>query len=196
MNKNKISKLLAVFMALVMMAAVTMLATACKSSEVSEEPEEETEEVYESGIDATQIGEFETTDLNGNTVTQDIFKEADLTLVNFWATYCGPCIEEMPELQALSEEYSGRVTVLGVVCDMEDLNDSELNKEAEDITAGQGVKFASVIPQGSLYDIAYSLNYVPTTVIVDKEGNIVGEPVVGADIEAYKKIIDDYLAGN
>ena len=184
----------AILAALVMIAAASVLITSCGSTGAEGTEGEETDKSYESGIEATQIGAFDTTDLQGNSVTQDVFQEADLTLVNFWGTFCGPCIREMPELQALAEEYAGRVTVLGVISDMEDLSDSDTKDEAEEITTGQGVKFSNVIPQGSLKDIADSLQFVPTTVIVDKDGNFVGSPVVGADIEGYRKVIEDYFA--
>lgn len=184
----------AILAALVMIAAASVLITSCGSTGAEGAEGEETDKSYESGIEATQIGAFDTTDLQGNSVTQDVFQEADLTLVNFWGTFCGPCIREMPELQALAEEYAGRVTVLGVISDMEDLSDSDTKDEAEEITTGQGVKFSNVIPQGSLKDIADSLQFVPTTVIVDKDGNFVGSPVVGADIEGYRKVIEDYFA--
>ena len=186
----------AILAALVMIAAASVLITSCGSTGAEGAEGEETDKSYESGIEATQIGAFDTTDLQGNSVTQDVFQEADLTLVNFWGTFCGPCIREMPELQALAEEYAGRVTVLGVISDMEDLSDSDVKEEAEEITTGQGVKFANVVPQGSLKDIADSLQFVPTTVIVDKDGNFVGSPVVGADIEGYKNVIDDYFENN
>ena len=194
---KRILSLAAVLALIVMLAAAT---TACGNAGGSEPAETETAE--ESSNDAgnesgtLQVGAFETTDLQGNTVTEDILQEADLTLINYWATYCGPCYAEMPDLQALADDYEGRVTVLGVVTDMQDLKDSSLMEAAEKFTTEQGTSFTNVIPQGGLLELAYSLEYVPTTIIVDKDGVAVGSPIVGANIEGYRKVIDDYFAAH
>lgn len=61
------------------------------------------------------VNVFSTTDLEGNTVTNDIFSQADLTVVNFWGTFCNPCINEMPELAKWNEEMPDNVQMLSLI---------------------------------------------------------------------------------
>ena len=70
------------------------------------------------------FGNFETVTLEGETVTQEIFAEADLNMVNIWGTFCGPCIREMPELGELSDEYADKgVQIIGMLTDVTDPED-------------------------------------------------------------------------
>ena len=64
------------------------------------------------------FGAFESETLDGEKVTEEIFQQADLTMVNIWATFCGPCIQEMPDLAQLSEEYQDKgVQIIGLIGD-------------------------------------------------------------------------------
>lgn len=71
------------------------------------------------------VNVFSTTDLKGNTVTNDIFSQADLTVVNFWGTFCNPCINEMPELAKWNEEMPDNVQMLGAIVDVETVDSDE-----------------------------------------------------------------------
>ena len=71
------------------------------------------------------VNVFSTTDLEGNTVTNDIFSQADLTVVNFWGTFCNPCINEMPELAKWNEEMPDNVQMLGTIVDVETVDSDE-----------------------------------------------------------------------
>ena len=112
MKNGNYKKILAV-----MLAAVMVLCLAGCSGSSSDSDTEAAGSNSDNRI--TSIGEFASEDLQGNEITQDIFAEADVTLINFWATYCGPCISEMPELQKISEEYDGKVQVVGVITDVD-----------------------------------------------------------------------------
>ena len=70
---------------------------------------------------------FKTYDIDGNVVTQDIFKDFDLTMINIWGTYCSPCIREMPDLGEIHDEYKDRkVNVVGIVIDVQNNDGSVL----------------------------------------------------------------------
>ena len=71
------------------------------------------------------VNVFSTTDLEGNTVTNDILSQADLTVVNFWGTFCNPCINEMPELAKWNEEMPDNVQMLGAIVDVETVDSDE-----------------------------------------------------------------------
>ena len=114
---------------------------------------------------------FETKDLEGNACSsKDLFAMHDLTLVNIWATWCGPCIEEMPALEAIYEE--GEIGVVGIAVESEKQETAEL---AAEIAAELGVTYPNLRPtQEMIRDFLADVAYLPTTVFVDSEGKVVG----------------------
>ena len=144
----------------------------------------------------TQISEFDSTDLAGGQVTNEVLGDADLTMLNFWGTFCPPCIKEMPDLAKLEGEYDGRLQLIGVVMDVDFTKpDSNEYKSALEILSNAGAAFKNISPSGDIANYANSIQYVPTTIFVDPEGSIVGEPVIGANVDEYKKVIEGYLTG-
>ncbi|MBE5937729.1 MAG: TlpA family protein disulfide reductase [Lachnospiraceae bacterium] len=144
----------------------------------------------------TNIGQFSTTDIFGETVTQDIFAEYDLTLVNLFATWCGPCVQEMPELAQLQKDMRDKgVNVVAVVLDaaVNGVVDENAVDAAKEIVEMAEAEFTFMIPDatnlnGRLDDVTA----VPESFFVDKEGNIVGEPYVGArSYDDWKAIIEE-----
>ncbi|KNF08663.1 thioredoxin domain-containing protein [Gottschalkia purinilytica] len=143
--------------------------------------------------DIKKVPEFKAKDLKGKEVTEKIFQNNKLTMINVWATFCGPCISEMKDLQALYKDLKKEgVNIVGLIGDIE--ND-ETKKLAQDIIKNKGVEFTNIIPDKTLKDnILKSVPGFPTSIFIDKEGNIVGEPIVGArSKDEYKKIIMDVL---
>ena len=137
---------------------------------------------------------FDTVDLEGNAVnTRDFAAQYDLTLVNFWATWCGPCVSEMPELQSLNEEFSAatdgaRVGILGVWLDTESRSDMEA------VLDYTGARYPMVEFQSTMQN-SVALQYIPATIFLDKEGAIVGDPIVGAqDAAGWRTEIQARLA--
>lgn len=150
--------------------------------------------------DETVVGEvmpeFKTNDIMGNEVTSEIFGQSDLTVVNIWGTFCGPCIEEMPELAQLDEKYNGKVQFLGIVGDVDGIDDTEHIELAKTITEKAGVKFTNLVVNDDFEDFMEGIIAYPTTIFVDKFGNIVGEPIVGSDIDGTEKTIKSILNEN
>ncbi|WP_051540446.1 TlpA family protein disulfide reductase [Clostridium ihumii] len=138
--------------------------------------------------------EFNTKTIDGKKIDSSIFKENKLTMINIWATYCGPCIEEMPDIQKLYEEVEGeKINVIGIISDTPDKDNEEV---AKSILSKKGVKFQNIIPDETIKNgILSDIQGVPTTIFVDNEGKVVGEVLVGANNkEDYKKAIEDRLA--
>lgn len=149
--------------------------------------------------DQTNVGDrmpdFTTTDLDGNTVTQDIFSEKDLTVVNVWGTFCNPCIGEMPELGKWADEMPENVQIIGFVSDITGSDDGEHLDLARKITEKAGVHFKNLITGDPQFNGFMSgIVGVPTTFIVDSQGNILGDPIVGAHVEDYKKAVEENLS--
>lgn len=139
--------------------------------------------------------EFKTTDTNGNEVTEKIFADKDITMVNVWGTFCGPCINEMPELQRIYESLPKNANLIGIAADVpEGMKDGVDNiKYIEEQT---GVKYTNLVLDDSLMNFVRIFPGVPATIFVDRDGNIIGDLVMGANIEAYiqnlQKVLTDW----
>ncbi|WP_448861469.1 redoxin domain-containing protein [Dorea sp.] len=153
----------------------------------------EEQEIGENGF-PVNMPQFTTKDMDGNKVTNDIFAEYDLTVVNFWATYCNPCIDELPELAEWKKELPDNVNLIGLLVDVDEKG-SEQYKLAEKIISQTGADYQHLIATEEFDDIISNLVGVPTTFFVDSTGKIIGEPFAGADVSAYKQTVEDYLNG-
>ena len=144
---------------------------------------------------AMPVPAFTTEDLDGNEVTESILKDKDVTMINIWGTFCPPCIEEMPELAKLSASLPENAQIIGILCDVS-LNDKSALQDAKSIVSKAGTNYPCLLLNDSLTDYLSQFMYVPTTIFVDSEGNQIGEPVVGADFNAYteclRKVIGDW----
>lgn len=148
---------------------------------------------------ADGFGVFTASDLSGATQTEAIFSQASLSLVNIWATYCQPCLAEMPDLGALAEEYAGKgVQIIGIPSDIfdahghVDADQLDLAQEIVDITSAS---YTHLIAGHDLQEsILSQVMYVPTTYFVDKDGNILGEAYVGMRSKAdWQQLIEEHL---
>ena len=174
---------------------------ACSSSQDSSSEESSSsdssgttkQETSENGF-PVNMPEFSTTDMDGNKVTNDIFADYDLTVVNFWATYCNPCIDELPELAEWKKELPNNVNLIGLLVDVDEKG-SDQYKLAEKIIKETGADYQHLLATEEFDDLISDLVGVPTTFFVDSTGKIIGEPFAGADVDAYKQTVEDYLNG-
>ena len=169
---------------------------ACSSSEDSSSSDSSgttKQETSENGF-PVNMPEFSTTDMDGNKVTNDTFADYDLTVVNFWATYCNPCIDELPELAEWKKELPNNVNLIGLLVDVDEKG-SDQYKLAEKIIKETGADYQHLIATEEFDDMISNLVGVPTTFFVDSTGKIIGEPFAGADVNAYKQTVEDYLNG-
>ena len=145
---------------------------------------------------------FEGKDLDGNTVKSDeLFSENAVTLVNFWFTTCNPCVGELADLDALNKELAQKGgTLIGVNTFTLD-GDKAAISEAKDVLEKKGATYRNVYfdSDGEAGKFTANIFAYPTTYVVDRNGNIVGEPIVGAitetkQAEMLKKLIDQAIA--
>lgn len=144
------------------------------------------------------LSTFTAQDLEGNTVTQEVLEGHTLTMVNVWATFCGPCISEMPELGELSAEYADQgVQIIGMVSDVwtsDGAIDPDQVALAQEIADTTGADYLHIIPGEDLYGLLAQINTVPTTFFVDETGRQVGSAYLGArNKESWQKILDQML---
>ena len=148
---------------------------------------------------ARLLSAFSTTDLEGDPADQSILEDYDLTVVNVWATYCTPCLQEMPDLGDLAEEYEDKgVQILGLVSDVLNsdgtLSDSQVEL-AREIVEETGADYRHLLPSEDLFGLLAQIYGVPTTFFVDREGTQVGYAYVSAMTrEQFVEIIDAALA--
>ena len=147
---------------------------------------------------------FEGKDLDGNTVKSDeLFSGNAVTVVNFWFTTCNPCVGELSELDALNKELAEKGgSLIGVNTFTLDGDEAAIS-EAKDVLAKKGATYQNVYfdSDGEAGKFTTNIFAYPTTYVVDRSGNIVGEPIVGAitekkQAETLQKLIEQALAAD
>ena len=147
---------------------------------------------------------FEGKDLDGNTVKSDeLFSANAVTVVNFWFTTCSPCVGELGDLDALNKELADKGgALIGVNAFTLDGDETAI-ADAKDVLAKKGATYQNVYFDSSSPAGAFTANIFafPTTYVVDRNGNIVGEPIVGAiteknQAETLQSLIDQAIAAD
>ena len=138
---------------------------------------------------------FEAQDLEGNTVTEAVFAESELTMVNVWATYCNPCLSEMPELGELAGEYSSdEFQIIGIVSDVQEGTDLEMTVYAATLVEQTGAAYPHLLLNESLFRAMLSdVSAVPTTFFVNEKGEVLDTVVGAMDKDSWKEKIDGLL---
>ena len=131
---------------------------------------------------------FETTDRSGNVYNENIFAGHKLTILNFWEPWCGPCVGEMPDLQKLYTNYSGKgLNIIGVYATQ------GMEEDVDSVLRSAGVTF-TILRYTGVFD-AFQTGYVPTTILVDGSGQVVGETIIGSQsYEEWEALIAEFLA--
>ena len=147
---------------------------------------------------------FEGKDLDGNTVkSNELFSANAVTVVNFWFTTCNPCVGELGELDALNKELANKGGALIGINSFTLDGDEKAIAEAKEVLAKKGATYQNIYfgSGGDAGKFVENVFAYPTTYVVDRSGNIVGEPIVGAvtgktQAEALQAQIDKALAAD
>ena len=135
------------------------------------------------------IGKFKTSDLDGNTVLEDVFARADYTVLNVWGTFCPPCIAELPELAQWAGNMPKGTQLVGLVVDVNDNRDAKGIAKAKRILSGAKADYLNLIANQDFSVFLKDVMFVPTTFIIDSKGKVVGSPIVGAKVDLYKEAL-------
>ncbi len=151
-----------------------------------------TPEVWE-GSEEGSVVSFETVDLDGNPIKSEaLFAQNKVTMINIWATTCGPCIEEMPELEEMNQEFKQKGgAIVGLVDDVW-VNNMKYLDEANSIVQDTGVTYTNLCAWDGFDDVLQSVA-TPTTYFVDSQGQIIGDPIMGAAPYEYRQRMEEYL---
>jgi thiol-disulfide isomerase/thioredoxin len=138
---------------------------------------------------SSDLTSFTTIDLNGETVTEDIFADYDITMVNVWATWCGPCVNEFPALGELKRQLPENYNLITICTDGNRDSSNALN-----ILSSNNADFTVLIPSEELENgFLSTVDAIPTTIFVDSNGNLVGSRQLGAPGFDEASIIDGYM---
>lgn len=152
--------------------------------------------VKEESKSSEKFPAFKAKTLDGEDISNDVFKDKKVTLVNFWFNGCAPCVRELPELQKLNDEIEKNGgQVIGVNTEAIEGDDDAI-KEAKDILKKQNIKYKNISldPSSDLGEYAGKIMSFPTSILIDKDGNIIGEPIVGGiDSEKIMKDVKDRI---
>lgn len=169
------------------------------NKEIALEPAENTSnEDNEEKEAAEAFGDFTATDLEGNEVTQDIFADAELTMVNIWGTFCGPCLREMPDIGEIAGEYADKgLQIIGIVIDVYNsdgtVSDSQI-ATAKEIVEKTKADYQHVIPSlDMMYNQLAAIYSIPETLFINKDGEIVGAYTGAKTKDKWIEIIDGIL---
>lgn len=136
---------------------------------------------------------FEGMDLDGNPVSSEVFSQSKLTMVNVWATYCNPCLREMPELGELAAEYdAAEFQIIGIVSDVMEGTDQS---QAEHLVQQTGANYPHLLLNESIYyALLTDVSGVPTTFFIDENGLVLGRVVGAKEKSVWEGIINELLA--
>lgn len=183
-------------------AATTSVETEAATEKASEKATEKETEKAEEGASSQKAAnfsvsegslEFTAENLALESVDSSIFAEKDLTVLNVWGTFCGPCINEMPELGEWQRELPENVQIIGLVADVAGKEDKEHIELANMILEKTNARFTNIIPNNDFAELLSGVVGVPTTFFINREGKIVGKPIVGAQVPKYKSFVEEYL---
>ncbi len=175
-----------------------------KLTELEKQHPEILNEETDANGDVQKFPSFEGKDLDGNEVKSDeLFSANAVTVVNFWFTTCSPCVGELGELDALNKELADKGgALIGVNAFTLDGDETAI-AEAKDVLAKKGATYQNVYfdSDGEAGKFTANIFAYPTTYVIDRNGNIVGEPIVGAiteknQAETLQKLIDQALAAD
>ena len=143
----------------------------------------------ESDKEDKKFPEFSAKTVSGEDISSDVFKDSKLTVVNVWGSWCGPCVQEIPELQKLYESMKDKdVNVIGLAQDA----GTDLDAVKEIIDKNK-VTYQNIVPEGATEDFVMSLMAFPTTFFVDSDRNIVGVIQGGRNLEAFTAAVEGVL---
>jgi thiol-disulfide isomerase/thioredoxin len=142
------------------------------------------------GIESTQIGKTVENFTTNNTFTGDAFEFDSLkgkyVLIDFWGTWCGPCIKEMPKVKAYQEKYKDKLIVLGV-------NQGDTKEQVEKFITPNDYTWTHLMNGKGDDDFVLKFNVAgfPTKFIIDPEGKILHRFV--GDSEESFAVLDGLL---
>ncbi len=180
--KSKITKKIVAGMLGVMLVAGVAVGCGSTSSGSStgSEVSVQTEAIAAEAKESSLLGKT----IDGQEFNQSDISNKDLTVVNFWSTICGFCVEELPDLAKIEQKLPENISLVTVCLD------GETDKTyAESILKETGFTGKTLISyEGSFNELVNQVQYTPTTIFLDSNGNVIGESLIGGQDDIYKSL--------
>ena len=180
---------------LISVLSAVLLCGCTKKNTVKNPAEEENAASTEKENSASNVVSFEGKDMDGNTFSAENCADSRLTMINVWATYCNPCLSEMPELGELTKEYEAEdFQLIGIVSDVLEGQEDESLEYALSLIEETGADYPHLLLNESLYKgLLTEVTAVPTTFFLNKDGEILDVIVGAMDKSKWKEKIDALL---
>lgn len=138
---------------------------------------------------------FSANTIEDEEMTSDIFADSKLTMLNIWATYCNPCLSEMPDLGEIAAAYDAEeFQLIGIVSDVMEGDDAENVDYAKELIEETGAAYPHLLLNESLYkNLVGAVDAVPTTFFVNQKGELLGYVRGAQKKEVWEEIIDGIL---
>lgn len=175
--------------------AASLLLTACGNETKDNQSSNESAVVSSSSSESEEtkrnIGEFKAQTVNGEEITNEVFADYDITMINIWATWCGPCINEIPDLGELYKNLPENFNLITICTDAKG-QEEDVKSFLED----KETNITVLVPDENINEfLNKNINAYPTSLFVDKNGNIIGKMLEGAPrenvAETYLNIINE-----
>lgn len=168
-----------------------MEATVIEEAEVSVEAEAVEEDAQE-----PYILTFEASTIEGDALTSEYLSRSKLTMLNVWATYCSPCLNEMPDLGEIAAAYdAAEFQIVGIISDVPEGSDEETIANAKALIQQTGANYPHLLLNQSLFsNLVGAVDAVPTTFFVNQRGELMGYLVGSYPKEDWEGIINELLA--
>ncbi|MCR5627967.1 MAG: TlpA family protein disulfide reductase [Lachnospiraceae bacterium] len=135
--------------------------------------------------------DFKTLSLDNEELTEDIFSDYDITIVYLWGTYCPTCIAEMGDFAEFYDNKPDNVNLVGLIADVYDGLDNNVS-EAEKILSDVDAEFINMRSSDSLYEVLSAFSYVPSFLLVNRDGYLIGTPYVGRGFDSAMEVLEQY----
>lgn len=172
----------------IVMFIISLMMTGCGLSQETQ-VNNENKAAIDNPTAGVSLEGIETEDYKGNKINHETFKNKKLTVLNLWGTWCGPCVEEMPDFEEVYKEYKDKdVQFIGLTIDSED-------EEVKALKEKLGITYTLVKNNDKLKELVTSkYDYVPVTLFVDQEGKIIEQFIAGGtNADGLKKVIEDLI---
>ena len=172
-------------------AAILLITTLASPAAAPDQPrpqEDKLIQTIERKYYFNSLKEFNTVDVDGNTVTQDIFKPKDINVVHFWSTSCIDCLNELHLIESASQSLLNNAQLITVV-----IQDGEfIAQEAQQYLEKYSITAPTLmLGDGDLLSAKNQLTWIPTTLIVDSDGELLCEGLVGGTPERWMEKVEE-----
>ena len=173
---------------LLMTVMWTFLSVGCAGEKSQSGTANQEEEAY--------VLTFEASTIEGAPITSECFADSKLTMINVWATYCNPCISEMPDLGEIAASYDrSEFQIIGIVSDVTEDADEKMIDTARNLVEDTGANYPHLLLNESLLEnLVGEVDAVPTTFFVNRKGEVLGYAVGSQSKGTWEELIDEILA--